>query len=61
MMQRRAQGSATIYHKQLVLEILNQTGSLEFTSKTMEELKTDIRQEIYYIQSIIGQDNSGLY
>lgn len=56
-MQRRAQGCATDCHKELVIELLNQTGSLDFTAQALQELKSNLEEEICRVEAITGRGN----
>ena len=56
-MQRRAQGSATDCHKELVIEVLHRTGSLEFTAKALQELRSDLEDEIRHVEVVTGREN----
>lgn len=54
LIQRRAVGSAPPGHKELIIALLQEIGSLEYTAKVLEALRTDLDGEIRTIEGYTG-------
>ncbi|KAL1637026.1 hypothetical protein SLS58_009465 [Diplodia intermedia] len=60
MQQRRTAGCAGPGHKELILRILEQAGSLQHTAGVLRALATELRQEIGAIEADTGKANTAL-
>ncbi|KAL0262785.1 hypothetical protein SLS55_001758 [Diplodia seriata] len=60
MQQRRTAGCAGPGHKELILRILEQAGSLQHTAGVLRALETELRQEIGAIEADTGKANTAL-
>ncbi|RYP17321.1 hypothetical protein DL765_004612 [Monosporascus sp. GIB2] len=59
-MQRRAAGSAAPGHKELVMKLLQESGSLEHTVQVLQELQADLMDELVAVETRIGKCNPAI-
>ena len=59
--QRRVAGSAPPGHKELIIDLLGEIGSLDYTAKALGALRTDLEDEIHAIEGYTGQPNPVLW
>lgn len=57
LLERRAAGSAGLGHKELILSILDQTGSLQYTVEVLSTLHLEILESIEMIDRRMGKVN----
>lgn len=60
LLQRRGANKAALGHKELIIEHLNQTESLEFTAAALRELQGQIVLEVLRIERASDIQNVGL-
>lgn len=61
LIQRRTVGSAPPGHKELMLTLLHETGSLEYTAQALDALRTDLENEICAVEAYTGKPNPVLW
>lgn len=60
LLERRAAGKAGQGHKELILSIIKQTGSLKYTVEVLSELHKEISKLVDLIDKRTGRVNKGL-
>ena len=55
LIQRRASGSAPPGHKEFILTILEEIGSLDYTAEALRNLQIDIEEEIRLVEKSTGK------
>lgn len=61
LMQRRATGSVPTTHKELILAVLSEIGSLQYTERCLLALLRDVEDEIRRIERETGKINPKLW
>ena len=56
--QRRVNGKSSLEHKRLILQLMEQSGSLDYTIAALRELQTEIDKEVRAIETESGIQNS---
>ncbi|KID93932.1 Polyprenyl synthetase-related protein, partial [Metarhizium majus ARSEF 297] len=59
-LQRKVNGGPSIEHKQLILQLLRRSGSLEYTLAALRLLQSEINKEVKSIEQELGIQNSDL-
>lgn len=60
LLERRAAGRAGLGHKELILSIVKQTGSLEYTVEILSELHKEISKLVDLMDKMTGKENKPL-
>ncbi|KAM4055514.1 polyprenyl synthetase domain-containing protein [Hirsutella rhossiliensis] len=58
--QRRVNGKSSLEHKQLILQLMQQSGSLNYTLAALRQLQSEIDKEVEAIELLSGFRNDGL-
>jgi len=61
LMQRRAMGSVRAIHKEFIISILTEIGSLKYTERSLLALQNDLENEIRLIELSTGKTNPKLW
>jgi len=60
LIQRRVAGNAPVEHKNLIIKLLHESGSLEYTTKVLASIWNDLEKEICLVEEYTGKANAGL-
>ncbi|KAM4061075.1 hypothetical protein HRG_012974 [Hirsutella rhossiliensis] len=58
--QRRVNGKSSLEHKQLILQLMEQSGSLNYTLAALRQLQSEIDKEVEAIEQESGFRNDAL-
>lgn len=61
LIQRRVVGCAPPGHKELIISLFHDIGSLEYTAKALEALHIDLEVEIRAVERYTGRSNPVLW
>lgn len=56
-MQRRVAGLALSGHKELIIKLLQDTGSLEYTVQVLRKLQAELMDELLAVEAHTGKSN----
>lgn len=56
-MQRRVAGLALSGHKELIIKLLQDTGSLEYTVQVLRKLQAELMDELLTVEAHTGKSN----